>query len=88
MLENRVIQTSFKAMRAKCASHPIEPGEHHAALRTRPGHPLEHDLELAYLPLPPGEFWRPLPGAGRVRVSHRVHESDSMASSSEDRRFP
>jgi ketol-acid reductoisomerase len=24
MLENRVNQTSFKAMRAKCASHPIE----------------------------------------------------------------
>jgi ketol-acid reductoisomerase len=24
MLENRVNQTSFKAMRAKCAAHPIE----------------------------------------------------------------
>ena len=57
-------------------AHPAQPGQHHAALRPAAGDPLQHHLELAELAVPPGEFGRPLPGAGRVRVPHRIHASD------------
>jgi len=50
-----------------------EPGEHHAPLRAPPGYPLEHHLELPDLPVAPGEFWRSLPRAWGVRITHRIH---------------
>jgi hypothetical protein len=54
-------------------AHPAQPGQHHAALRPAAGDPFQHDLELAELTVSAGQLGRALPGAGRVRVPHRVH---------------
>ena len=58
-----------------------DPGEHRAypcrildGPATAAGDPFEHDLELADLPVPPGELRRPLPGTGRIGVPYRVHD--------------
>ena len=48
-------------------------GEHHAPFRPPAGYPLQHDLELADLPVAPGQFGRPLPRAGGIRIAHRIH---------------
>jgi hypothetical protein len=50
-----------------------QPGEHHAPLRTAPRDPLQHHLELADLPVAPGELGRTLPRAGGIGIAHRVH---------------
>ena len=49
-------------------------GEHHGPLGPGPGHSLEYHLELADLPVSPGELRRPLPGTGRVGVPYGVHD--------------
>ena len=44
-------------------------------LRSGPaaGHPLEHDLELADLPVAAGQFRRALAGARGIGIAHGVH---------------
>jgi hypothetical protein len=49
-------------------------GEHHRALGTAGGHPLQRHLELAQLAVAPGELGGPLPGARGVGVPHWVHD--------------
>ena len=52
---------------------PAQTGEHDAALRTAPGHPLQHHLERFELAVPPGQLGWALPGAGGVGVADRIH---------------
>ena len=57
-------------------------GEHQAALGPAAGDPLQDDLEDVQLAVAPGELGRPLTGAGRVRVAHRIHASHRIGLSS------
>ena len=66
---------------------PAQPGQHQRPLGTPPRHPLEHDVERRELLVAAGQLGRPLPGAGRVGIPDRVHDSDGIGLSSGFRRF-
>src|SRR5262249_8518928 len=51
-----------------------QPGEHHAPLGPGAGDALQHDLKLAYLPVPPGELGRALTGTRGIGASYGVHD--------------
>ena len=55
-------------------AHAAQAGEHQAALGAAAGDALEHDVERRQLAVAAGQLGRALPGAGGVRVAHRVHD--------------
>ena len=65
---------------------PAQAGEHERALGPAVGDPLEHDVERGQLGVATGQLGRALPGAGGVRVPHRIHVEHRMGFSSRIRR--